>query len=201
MTAEQPTPPAEGTPPAAPPPPTPPASTPPAAAPAPSTTASATTGGGLPIGAGQIVAILGAVVVAVSTFLDWIDVSARGASITGSATDVPVQFLYDKNTDSVDPSLLVLLIPAAVLLLLGALIPKGKVFGILGGLLAIAVPVLYAVQVQRGLDDDLASTNIGLTDFIGIGVYVAFAGGVIGLVGAILSRTRPTPGAPPPLAA
>jgi hypothetical protein len=55
--------------------------------------------------------------------------------------------------------------------------------------------------VQRGLDDNLASTNIGLTDFIGIGVYVAFAGGVIGLVGAILSRSRPTAGAPTPLAA
>jgi hypothetical protein len=200
MTAEEPTTPAGGTPPA---PATPaaPAAPPPSAAPAASTTAPATTGGGLPIGIGQIVAIVGAIAVGVSCFLDWIDISVGSNSLSGSASDVPVQFLFDKSTSADDPSILVLLVPAAILLLLGALIPKGKVFGILGGLLAIVIPVLYSVQVQRGLDDDLSNLDISLTDFIGIGVYLALVGGIVGLLGAIFSRSRPTPGAPPPLAA
>jgi hypothetical protein len=199
MTAEEPTTPAGGTPPA-PESPAAPATTPPAAAPA-ASTAPASSGGGLPIGIGQIVAIVGALAVGVSCFLDWIDVSVGSNSLSGAAGDVPVQFLFDKNTSADDPSILVLLIPAAILLLLGALIPKGKVFGILGGLLAIVIPVLYAVQVQRSLDDDLSNLDIGLTDFIGIGVYLALLGGIVGLVGAIFSRSRRNPAAPPPLAA
>jgi hypothetical protein len=200
MTAEEPTTPSgETTPPPAATPPPAPTAPPAAAAPA---AAPATTGGsGLPIGAGQIVAIVGAIAVAVSIVLNWIDISVGSRSLSGSATDVPVQFLFDKNTSAEDPSLLVLLIPAALLLVLGAVIPKGKVFGILGGLLAIVVPVLYSVQVQRGLDDDLNNLDISLTDFIGIGVYVALAGGVVGLLGAIFSRSRRAPGAPTPLAA
>lgn len=155
------------------------------APPAPTTTASG--GGGLNVGPGLIVALIGAVIVVVSIFLNWVDISDAGRSLSGSADTVPVQFLVDKGTSSEDPSIIVLLAPAAALLAVGAFL-RTRIVGILGGVLAIIVPVLYAIQVQRGLDEGNGALDIGLTDFIGIGVYVALVGGIVGLVGALLPR-------------
>jgi len=73
-------------------------------------------------------------------------------------------------------------------LLLAAMLPSLRVAGVLGGASATLVPVLYCVQVQRGLDDELAGTGVGLFDFIGAGVYVALVGGVVGLIGSLLPR-------------
>jgi len=133
----------------------------------------------------RIVAGLGAIVTVVSIFLNWADVSG-GAPAKG--TDVPFDFLWDKHTTSSDPSLLVPLLIAAVLIGLGVLLPTARLAGIIGGVLAIAVVAVYCVQVQGVIDD--RGLGISLTDFISTGVYVAFVGGVLGLVGAAIpSRT------------
>jgi len=165
------------------------ASPPPAAPPAAPSTAPSTTAGGPSITPAMVITLVGAVIVVVSIFLNWIDFSAAGDALTGKAADVPVEFLVDKDTGSEDPSIIVLLVPAAVLLLVGAIIAKARVAAILGGILAIVVPVLYAIQVQRGLDEGSGVLqDLGLTDFIGIGVYVGLVGGIVGLVGSLLPR-------------
>ena len=64
------------------------------------------------IGPGMIVGALGTIGVIVAMFLPW-----RTGSVYPS--DVPVAFLWDHTTTSQNPSLLILLIPLAILLAVG----------------------------------------------------------------------------------
>ena len=137
---------------------------------------------------GQMLAALGGIAVAISIILDWVDFTSRGALHENNATLVSFEFLFDKGTESHNPSILIILIPAAALLLLAAMLPSFRVAGVVGGVGATLVPVLYCLQVQRGLDDELAGTRVGLFDFIGAGVYVALVGGVVGVIGSLLPR-------------
>jgi len=157
-----------------------------------------TDGSSLSLGPKQILGGLAAIGLVVSAFLNWADVSGLGgAQLKG--TDVPVEFLVDKNTDSSDPSILVLLVIAAVLLAIGAfVVSSARGMGIAGAALGIVVVVLYCVQVQRGLDDELAGLDIGLFDFISTGVYVALVAGVVGLVSALMPSAEAVSPAPSP---
>jgi hypothetical protein len=147
----------------------------------------------------QLLLGLGAVLLIVSNFLHWIDVTGPSGSLTGDATNVPVTFLFDKGTHSNDPTILILLIPAALLLAGGAFRFRSRAATIVGSAVALAVVVLYCIQVQRGLDDELSSANLGLTDFIGIGTYMAAIGGALGLVGSLIQKEA-TAASPPPVA-
>lgn len=168
--------------------PTPP-TTPPTPPPAPPTAPPAEASTSTSISPGQVLAGLGAIATVVSIFLNWADVTGPGGNATLKGTDVPLQFLWDKGTQSTDPSLILPLLVAALLIGVGLLIPTARLAVFIGGGMAIAVSALYCVQVQRGLDAGLGDRlNITLTDFISIGVYVAFAGGVLAIVGALAPR-------------
>ena len=157
--------------------PTPP-TTPPPTPPAPPAEASTSTS----LSPARIVAGLGAIVTVVSIFLNWAHVS--GGQLTAKGSDVPFDFLWDKHTTSSDPSLVLPLLVAALLIGLGVLLPTARLAGIIGGVLVIAVAVVYCIQAQGLIDD--GGTNLSLTDFISTGVYVAFVGGILGLVGAAI---------------
>ena len=68
-------------------------------------------------GPGMILGALGAAGVIVSMFLPW-----RDGGVYPS--DIPVEFLWNRNADS-DLSLLIVLIPLAVVLAIGAFVPLG----------------------------------------------------------------------------
>jgi hypothetical protein len=156
------------------------------APPAPTSAPPAPSGGGLPISpVTLILCVLGAILVIVSIFLNWADLSVGRQTFTASGTDVPIQFLWDKNTTSNDPSLLIALLPGALLIALGAL-NKIRWFAIVGGLVAILVAVLYGYQVDQGLSDLPGKT--GLFDFIGIAPWFALGGGIIGIIGGVMPR-------------
>jgi hypothetical protein len=151
------------------------------------------------IGPKQLLGGLGAVVLVASAFLNWADVTGPGGTAKLKGTGVGVEFLVDKGTDSDSPSILLLLAVAAVLIALGLFVASAHRFStIAGGVLGLVVPVLYCVQVQRGLDDELSRLDISLTDFISVGVYVALAGGALALVAGLLPSTGREP-APPEL--
>ena len=57
---------------------------------------------------------------------------------------MPFEFLWDKSTTSNDPSLVLPLLVAAVLIGLGVLLPTASLAGIIGGVLAIAVAASIA---------------------------------------------------------
>jgi len=143
--------------------------------------------GGPSFGPGTILALLGAAAIVVSIFVAWFDYSKGAVSTSANAGDVPVQFLVDNQVEWISSiSIIVLLAPAAALLVIGALVAKARVLGVIGGAVAIIVTVLYSIQWQRIIDDK--GMSFGLTDLIGIGVYVAVVGGIVGLVGSLLPR-------------
>jgi hypothetical protein len=176
---------------ATPPPPSAPsdASTPPPGYTAPAA-ATSSGGGGLaisPIALG--VCVIGAVLVIVSIFLNWIDIGS-GQSISFNGREVPLDFLWDHTTTSEDPSLIVALIPAAVLILAGAL-KQLRWLAAVGGLLAIVVAVLFLIQADSLLGDAPANIDLGYLDFIGIAPWFALVGGILGVVGALVPRPSP----------
>ncbi len=180
---------------ATPPPPSTPSdtSTPPPGATAPAATTTPSAGGGLaisPIALG--VCVIGAVLVIVAIFLNWIDFSVRGQSVSLNGRDVPLDFLWDHTTTSEDPSLIVALIPAAVLILAGAL-EKLRWLAAVGGLLAIVVAALFLIQADSLLGDAPASIDLGYLDFIGIAPWFALVGGILGVVGALVPRPSSGP--------
>jgi hypothetical protein len=139
------------------------------------------------VSVGQVLLAIAAVATAVSIFLSWIDVSdPRG--FTESGTDAPLAFLYDKDTASTSPSVAILLLPIAGLMLLSAVMRNMRWFAVCAGLAAIAVAGLFAFQSSRFLDDLPALARVDLTEFLGIGVYVAAGAGVLAIVGGLLPR-------------
>lgn len=140
-------------------------------------------GSGLAVGPGTILALLGAVALVVSAFLNWLEIDGIPSS---PGTDVPFDFLFDKGTNSSDPSFLLWLGIAAALLAVGALVPRVRVLAIVGGVLGVLVAVVYCIQLNALLDD--RGIDVDLLDAIGIGVYVALVAGAVGLIGSLLPR-------------
>jgi len=118
---------------------------PPAAPPPPPPSAAAPVApSGVALGPGQIVALVGAAVVALSTLLNWIDIEGE----TASAHNVPAQFLLD--TDKADKGglgigwLLVILMAVVVV---GALMAQVRWLAIVGGGLGVVVVLLFFFQI------------------------------------------------------
>ncbi|HSO97039.1 MAG TPA: hypothetical protein VLV81_13485 [Acidimicrobiia bacterium] len=141
-------------------------------------------------GPGHLLAIAGGIAVIVSIFLNWEDLTVAGHHSTAKARDVPVKFLFDYTTRSKDPSFVLLLaIIAAVILvgvLLGGRLVGGRFLVLIGALLAIAVAVVFSFQVHQALNALHVAKAISVTDFVGPAPYVAFAGGVLALIGSFI---------------
>jgi hypothetical protein len=146
----------------------------------------------------QVLIAIGAGAIIVSLFLHWLDLSfsIRGTSVssTGNATWVPVQFLFDRNTTADDPTILVVLIPAAALGLLGAAMHK-KVLTFIAGGVSLFVAGMFAYQVDQGLgeltDSAHGIVHFGLSDVIGIAPFVCGIGAVLMVIGAVLLDRAP----------
>ena len=128
----------------------------------------------------MLLGALGALGVIVSMFFPW-----RSGSV--AASDVPVAFLWDHTTTVRDPSLLVLLIPLAVVLVIGAGVPSGSPARVVGGLGTLIVVGLYAYQLHRVLDA-LPGANLG--DALDTGFYFAAIGGLIAFVSGFMASVR-----------
>jgi hypothetical protein len=197
-TESAPSPPPAAAEPAAPPPPAaaePPPPTAPAAE-APAARSASFAPRPLAFGPGQILVVLGLVAVVASIFLHWLDftVSVLGVhrSTSANASDVPVAFLFDYKTNATDPSLLVVLVPIVVLVFTDLLLFRHRIVTLVAAVVTLGTVGLFCYQLNRTTDRiSAASRNIinpSLTDLLGIGVYVAFAGGILLFIGALLTR-------------
>jgi len=134
-----------------------------------------------------VLGAIAAVVVFVTSFLDWLSFEAGLHEVSEQGTDVPVQFLWDTIPGSDDPSLLVVLLPAAALIVLGAIIGQVRLLAVVGGAVAVIVAVVFVIQTGRLLDD--LGVDLGTFDALGIAPYVCFVAGAVGIVAGLLPRS------------
>ncbi|MET0421462.1 MAG: hypothetical protein ABW073_07135 [Acidimicrobiia bacterium] len=128
------------------------------------------------VGPGMVLGVLGTVGVVVSMFLSW-----RTGDVMPS--DVPFGFLFDSTTTATNPSILLALIPLAVIIGIGAVMPRASAARIIGGLGVLVVVVLFAVQV-RDLVDRFPGAN--MWDTLDTGWYVAAISGLVAFVSGFL---------------
>ena len=128
------------------------------------------------VGPGMVLGVLGTIGVVLSMFVAW-----RTGGVKPS--DVPFGFLFDSTTTATSPSLLLALIPLAVVLAVGSLMPRAGGARVIGGLGVLAVVVLFAVQVHY-LTDRFPGTS--MWDTLDTGWYVAAIAGFLGLVSGCL---------------
>ncbi|HEV2309925.1 MAG TPA: hypothetical protein VGU73_05345 [Acidimicrobiia bacterium] len=124
---------------------------------------------------GLVLGGLGAVGVVLSLFFPWRDPSVH-------ADAIPVAFLWDKTTRAADPSLLVVLIPIAVVLIVGALSPLGAGLRFLGGVAVLAVAGVFAYQLSEIVSFAQNGSDVG--DVLSTGFYLAAVGGLFALASA-----------------
>jgi len=127
-------------------------------------------------GPGMIVGAIGAVAIIVSLFMSWQDPSVH-------PDQIPVAFLWDKTATS-DPSLLILLIPIAVVALLGAVLPRAMGLRILAGIAMLVVVGAFIYQLDRALPDGF---DVG--DALDTGIYVGGIGGILAFVSGFVPDT------------
>jgi hypothetical protein len=128
------------------------------------------------LGPGMVLGTIATIGLVVAMFMSW-----RSTDIHPS--DVPLAFLFDNETTANDPSILLVLIPMAVLLAVGTLLPRASAARVIGGLGTIAVVTLFGVQMQQSLDN-LPGANLG--DVLDTGFYVAAMAGLLGLVSGLV---------------
>jgi hypothetical protein len=128
------------------------------------------------LGPGMVLGAIGTVGLVVAMFMSW-----RTTDVHPSG--IPFAFLFDHGTTAHDPSILLALIPMAVLLGVGTAMPQASAARIIGALGTIAVLVLFAIQLSQQVDQ-LPGTNLG--DVLDTGFYVAAIAGLVGLVSGFL---------------
>ena len=129
------------------------------------------------VGPGMVVGVIATVALVVSIFMSWQSGGVHPSSI-------PAAFLWDRNATG-DPSLLVFLIPLAVVLGIGSLMRGGSGLRILAGLLTMVLVGVYAYQLHEVTD----SLGVSFSDTLDVGFYVAAVAGVLGFVSGFVPTT------------
>jgi hypothetical protein len=124
----------------------------------------------------MLLGAIGTIGIVVSMLMAW-----RTGDVHPSG--IPFAFLFDSGTTSTDPSILLALVPMAVLLAVGTLMPRAGAARAVGSLGTLAVVVLFAIQLNQQLDD-VPGANVG--DVLETGFYVAAIAAVVGLVSAFM---------------
>lgn len=122
------------------------------------------------VGPGMIVGLAATVALVVSMFLSW-----QSGGVHPS--DIPAAFLWDRNATG-DPSLLIYLVPLAVVLGVGSLMRGGGGLRVIAGLLTLVVVGVYAYQLHEVTN----ALGASFSDTLDTGFYVAAIAGVVGLI-------------------
>jgi hypothetical protein len=128
------------------------------------------------LGPGMVLGAISTVGLVISMFMSW-----RTTNVHPSG--IPLAFLFDNATTAKDPSILLALIPMAVLLGVGSVMPLASAARIVGGIGALAVVVAFAVQLNRQVDH---FPGASVWDVLDPGLYVAAIAGFIGLVSGFM---------------
>jgi hypothetical protein len=144
---------------------------------------------------GQVVSLIGGVLVVVGGWLDWFRPSRELGSTLGlSAYDIPAQFLVRERAfaDRGGPALGVLVFLLGVVCLIAALVRPIRVLALPAGAGALVLAAWYAWRLRDFLDG-FGGFGPGFGDAIGAGTIVTGLGGVVALIGGILALTSRSP--------
>jgi hypothetical protein len=128
------------------------------------------------LGPGMVLGAISTIGLVVAMFMSWRSPAVHPSSI-------PFAFLFDSGTTAEDPSILLALIPMAILLAVGTAMPQASAARIVGALGTIVVVVLFAVQLNQQLDQ-FPGSNVG--DLLDTGFYVAAISAIVGLVSGFM---------------
>lgn len=144
-----------------------------------------------------LLVVLGAGAMIAAPFLPW--VGERGQSVAG--TEIGVNVFWSASPDF-DPGFFAsagLVVLVIGLIALVGVAPGARAFAMLGGMLGVVAAVLVAVSAIRG-GLDFGNFRVGL--------FLAFAGGLVALIGGLLpavpageavpAEPRRPPAEPPP---
>ncbi len=128
------------------------------------------------LGPGMVLGAIGTIGLVVSMLMSW-----RATDVHPSG--IPFAFLFDSGTTAHDPSILLALIPMALLLAVGTVMPRASAARIVGALGTIVVVVLFVIQLNSQLD---ATPGANVGDVLDTGFYIAAIAGLVGLVSGFL---------------
>ncbi|MGH9032268.1 MAG: hypothetical protein ACRDY4_10845 [Acidimicrobiia bacterium] len=142
------------------------------------------------IDAGAVIAAIGGITIALSSWLVWI--SGVDGNPTESAYSGPAWFLIDHRASRAGLSLGILVVAVGILVIVGAVTRGLGIVSLIGGLLALLVVLFFTYQVNRAVNDfnEIAGVDVSLTDFVGFGVFVALVGAILAIIGGYLSLQR-----------
>src|SRR5262245_40258852 len=118
---------------------------------------------GASFGPGMMLGLVGTAGVVLSMFFPW-----RTGDV--DASEIPFATLWDRFAHS-GPSLLIALIPIAVVIAIGSLLPGAAAARFVGGVAVLVVAGLYAFQLHRTLD-----SATGLGEVPDVGFYLPACG-------------------------
>jgi hypothetical protein len=128
------------------------------------------------LGPGMVLGAISTIGLVVAMLMSW-----RTPDVHPSG--IPFAFLFDDTTTAKDPSILLALIPFAILLAVGTVMPRASAARVVGALGTIAVVTLFAIQLNNFVDN-LPNANLG--DVLDTGFYVGAIAGLVGLVSGFM---------------
>lgn len=141
---------------------------------------------------GRILIIVGGVLAALSSWLNW-GAKTRELGAARTAYTIPAKFVIDSGVKVPGGGLSL----GVVMLVLGLIVvavafappPWWKILGLVVGAAAIVTGFLYVYQVRKIVHDH----NLGksVRDFISVGPYLAVIGGLVAVVGAVIALIPP----------
>jgi hypothetical protein len=144
-----------------------------------------------------ILVIAGPVLVAISSFLEWVGRNYKdletGGTLGFSGFEVPAKFVIDSkaNVDGSGLPIAVLVLLAAAIALIGVLapVPASRIWIIVGGGLATLIPLAFLVQLNdfmERVNEVFGDQGFGARNTVGFGAVLCGFGGVVTLLGTAL---------------
>ncbi len=137
--------------------------------------------------------LIGAIALIVATFLSWMKALEAFGTESFNGWDTQLAILWTITNPGDQPRIGLILLIVGIVALGAAFIPKaGRALAAITGLLGLVIGGLYTFQVIRfwGQDPINASAGDTLGNAVGIGPWVALAGGVLLLIGAMIPERR-----------
>ena len=140
---------------------------------------------------GRYLVIIGGVLAAVSSWLNW-GAKTRELGIARTAYTIPAKFVIDNAAGPGSPglSLGVVVLVLGVLVVAAAFAPGWKVTGLLLGAAVIVTAFLYVYQVREVIHSATPENPISgrsFRDLISIGPYLCGIGGALAVVGSVIA--------------